>query len=295
MEKDLQAYLEYLVESKHLAANTLASYHRDLDQYLNYLKACHIVDLESVQKIHVQQYLRLLHEKKRATSSIMRMLSSIKNFHLYLQLQQKTTHNPASTIEMAKLAPKVPTYLTIAEVNHLLQQPDITTHKGIRDRAILELLYATGLKVSECIALKVQEVHTDLAYLEYQAKGKKIRVLPLGSECVKWLQMYLTKSRKVFAKNQEEQVLFLTQQGKAFTRQGLWKNMKQYVLQAGLKKEVTPQTLRHSLAIHLLENGADLASVQELLGHVDLSTTQMYVQATKKRLSESYQQYFPRA
>ena len=204
MEKDLQAYLEYLVESKHLAANTLASYHRDLDQYLNYLKACHIVDLESVQKIHVQQYLRLLHEKKRATSSIMRMLSSIKNFHLYLQLQQKTTHNPASTIEMAKLAPKVPTYLTVAEVNHLLQQPDITTHKGIRDRAILELLYATGLKVSECIALNtfvtISHIHCLMVRREFFCllldtpnKPNPYELLELLTQCTRSLLIPLLK------------------------------------------------------------------------------------------------------
>lgn len=295
METQLRAYLHYLTTEKHLAQNSLVSYERDLKHYFAFLKEKNITNFEQVQKAHVQQFLRKLQEDKRATSSIMRMLSSIKNFHLYLQLQQITTHNPASSIEMAKLAPKVPEYLTIEEVNQLLQLPDTKSLRGVRDRAILELLYATGLRVSECIALKVENVHLDLAYLEFEGKGQKVRILPLGSECVKWLRKYLYHVRPSLMNHQENQILFLTQQGKAFTRQGLWKNIKQYVAQSGIQKVVTPQTLRHSLAIHLLQNGADLASVQELLGHVDLSTTQMYVQATKRRLSESYQQFFPRA
>ena len=161
METQLRAYLHYLTTEKHLAQNSLVSYERDLKHYFAFLKEKNITNFEQVQKAHVQQFLRKLQEDKRATSSIMRMLSSIKNFHLYLQLQQITTHNPASSIEMAKLAPKVPEYLTIEEVNQLLQLPDTKSLRGVRDRAILELLYATGLRVSECIALKVENVHLD--------------------------------------------------------------------------------------------------------------------------------------
>lgn len=295
METTLRAYLHYLKTEKHLAHNSLVSYERDLKHYFAFLKEKEITNFEQVQKAHIQQFLRKLQEDMRATSSIMRVLSSIKNFHLYLQLQQITTHHPASSIEMVKLAPKVPVYLTVEEVNQLLQLPNIKSIRGIRDRAILELLYATGLRVSECIALQVENVHLDLAYLEFEGKGQKVRILPLGSECVKWLRKYIDHARPSLMNNQANQILFLTQQGRSFTRQGLWKNIKQYIAQSSIQKTVTPQTLRHSLAIHLLQNGSDLASVQELLGHVDLSTTQMYVQATKRRLSESYQRFFPRA
>ncbi len=204
--------------------------------------------------------------------------------------------DPMQHIDTPKKAQKLPKTLSIKEVEQLIETPDVTKTLGLRDRAILEVMYATGLRVSELIELKLADLHLDLGLIQTIGKGDKERIIPLGDLAIEWIRRYMEEARpKLLRSGENETHLFLNHHGHKFTRQGIWKNLKQTVFDAGIKKEVTPHTLRHSFATHLLENGADLRVVQELLGHADISTTQIYTHITKKRMADVYQKYFPRA
>ena len=205
-------------------------------------------------------------------------------------------HNPMDLIQGAKNRKHLPKTLSSKEIDRLLEAPDTETNNGIRDRAILEVMYASGLRVSELTHLKMNELHLELGFIQTVGKGDKERIIPIGEEALFWIKKYLEEVYPVYSKKSTDStILFLTQRGKQFTRQGIWKNLKKYVNLAGIDHEVSPHILRHSFATHLLENGADLRMVQELLGHSDISTTQIYTHVSKQRLQEIYRNSFPRA
>ncbi len=223
------------------------------------------------------------------------MISSLRRFHQFLRQERVTDHDPMQHIDTPKKAQKLPSTLTLAEVEKLIEAPDTTKTLGIRDRAILEVMYATGMRVSELIGLKLGDLHLSLGLVQTVGKGDKERIIPLGDYAIQWLERYLDEARPLLVKDASEMHVFVNNHGKGLSRQGIWKNLKQLVREAGIYKEVTPHTLRHSFATHLLENGADLRTVQELLGHADISTTQIYTHITKKRMTDVYKQHFPRA
>jgi integrase/recombinase XerD len=240
-------------------------------------------------------YLTNLQSKGRAVSTISRNLAAIKSFYQYLVRERYLDKDPAANLESPKLEKKLPKILSIAEVEELLKQPNGSMPAGMRDKAMLELLYATGIRVSELISLNISDVNLDMGYIKCYGKGAKERIVPLGSIAVKCVQEYIHKGRTKLVRTYEEPALFVNHHGNRLTRQGFWKIIKKYAQEANIKEDITPHTLRHSFAAHLLENGADLRSVQEMLGHADISTTQIYTHVTKNHLKEVYDKAHPRA
>lgn len=296
MDEQIKEYLHYLTIERGLSLNTRASYERDLKQYLLFLEEKGVKSWQDVDRYTVVDFLTLLSQEGKASTTITRMISSLRRFHQFLRQERYTDHDPMQHIESPKKAQKLPQTLSLAEVERLIATPDTKTTLGIRDRAILEVMYATGLRVSELIGLKLGDIHLEMGLLQTVGKGDKERIVPLGDYAIHWLERYLEEARPLLTKkNQNETHLFVNNHGKGLSRQGIWKNLKQIVLKAGITKDVTPHTLRHSFATHLLENGADLRTVQELLGHADISTTQIYTHITKRRMTEVYKEFFPRA
>jgi len=296
MEEEINAYGRYLRIERGLSDNTIVSYQRDLRKYSRFLEKNAIHAFGDVTKPDVLLYLQFLNEEKLATASIGRMITSLRRFHQYLKQEGLIENDPMVTIQLPKKQQKLPKVLSIDEVERLLAAPDVKTVLGLRDRAILELLYATGLRVSELIHITMSEIHLDIGFIQTIGKGDKERIVPLGEEAAFWISEYLSDSRPALAHGRKETAfLFLNFHGNGFTRQGIWKNLKQTVRDAGIRKNVSPHMLRHSFATHILENGADLRIVQELLGHADISTTQIYTHITTERMAEIYQKYHPRA
>lgn len=296
MEEQIIEYLHYLTIERGLSANTKSSYQRDLKQYLAFLKEAGISDWQAVDRYTVVAFLAHLNQQNKASATVTRMISSLRRFHQYLRQERFTDHDPMQHIESPKKTQKLPQTLSLQEVEALIATPDTTTTLGIRDRAILEVMYATGLRVSELIGLKMGDIHLEMGLLQTLGKGDKERIVPLGDYAIHWIERYLAESRPLLTKKRpQENHLFVNSHGSGLSRQGIWKNLKVWVLKAGIIKDVTPHTLRHSFATHLLENGADLRTVQELLGHSDISTTQIYTHITKRRMTEVYKEHFPRA
>lgn len=296
MEEQIIEYLHYLTIERGLSANTKSSYQRDLKQYLAFLNEAGISDWQAVDRFTVVAFLAHLNQLNKASATVTRMISSLRRFHQYLRQERFTDHDPMQHIESPKKTQKLPQTLSLQEVEKLIATPDTTTTLGIRDRAILEVMYATGLRVSELIGLKIGDIHLEMGLLQTLGKGDKERIVPLGDYAIHWIERYLAESRPLLTKKRpQENHLFVNNHGSGLSRQGIWKNLKVWVLKAGIIKDVTPHTLRHSFATHLLENGADLRTVQELLGHSDISTTQIYTHITKRRMTEVYKEHFPRA
>ncbi|MEG2938040.1 MAG: site-specific tyrosine recombinase XerD [Vagococcus sp.] len=298
MKDHLEEYLHYLKIERGLSENTIQSYKRDLSQYFSFLDEKEISSWEQVDRYLVLDFLEFLRNEGKSSATIIRMVSSLRKFHQFLRQERMTDNDPMQHIDTPKKTQRLPKTLSIKEVEKIIESPDTNDALGIRDRAILEVMYATGLRVTELITLKLDDLHLSLGLLQTVGKGDKERIIPLGDVAIKWVNLYLEKSRpELLAKNKKDKtnILFLNYKGEGFTRQGIWKNLKVYVTQAGIEKEVTPHTLRHSFATHLLENGADLRVVQELLGHADISTTQIYTHISKKRMADVYKTYFPRA
>ncbi|MDT2704655.1 site-specific tyrosine recombinase XerD [Enterococcus dispar] len=296
MQEQITDYLHYLTIERGLAENTKKSYQRDLLQYLAFLQQQQITDWQEIDRFTVVSFLQVLKESGRSNATIARMITSLRRFHQFLRQERYTDHDPMQHIDSPKKQQKLPDTLSLSEVEQLLATPNTKETLGLRDRAILEVMYATGLRVSELINLKLNDVHLEMGLLQTLGKGDKERIVPLGDIAIKWVQRYLSEARPhLTRKNPEEAYLFVNNHGSRLSRQGIWKNLKTIVQKAGIYKTVTPHTLRHSFATHLLENGADLRTVQELLGHADISTTQIYTHITKKRMTDVYKQYFPRA
>ena len=298
MKTEIEEYLHFLKIERGLSDNTIQSYERDLKQYLFFLEEREIASWEVIDRYLVLDFLESLRNNDKSSATIIRMVSTLRKFHQFLRQERITDSDPMQHIDTPKKVKRLPKTLSITEVEKIIESPDTTDYLGIRDRAILEVMYATGLRVTELISLKLDDLHLSLGLLQTLGKGDKERIIPLGDVAIKWIEIYLEKSRpELIAKNKKEKtnILFLNYKGEGFTRQGIWKNLRVYVTQAGIEKEVTPHTLRHSFATHLLENGADLRVVQELLGHADISTTQIYTHISKKRMTDVYKNYFPRA
>jgi integrase/recombinase XerD len=294
MEALVQRFVNFLERDKRLSMNTLQSYRRDIEQYFNYLHEINLQNISNSNKTTVIAYLLYLQKKGRATSTISRNLASIRSFYQYIAKNKLIDHDPTAELESPKVEKKLPQILSPEEVELLLDQPQCVDLKGYRDKAMLELLYATGIRVSELIQLDTQDLNIDLAYIKCN-KGTRERMIPIGSMAISALKEYQSKSRPLLIQTNYEKALFVNINGGRLTRQGFWKIIKQYKNQAQISKDITPHTLRHSFAAHLLENGADLRSIQEMLGHSDISSTQIYAQIAKNRIKEVYKKTHPRA
>jgi integrase/recombinase XerD len=293
----LDDYLHFLRVERQLAANTLVSYERDLKSYIQYLKEVEQLDsLRKVERIHILNHLRHLKETTKTSRTVARHISSIRSFHQFLVRERVVDNDPTVHLEMPQMDKKLPNVLSIEEVDALMQAPALDKANGMRDQAMLELLYASGMRVSECINLDVEDVNLTMGFVRCYGKGGKERIIPLGKSALNACKTYLENARSNLMKNGEKtDAMFINQRGKRLTRQGFWKLLKQHAQKAGIQKELTPHTLRHSFATHLIENGADLRAVQEMLGHADISTTQIYTHVSKTRLKDVYSQFHPRA
>lgn len=296
MEEQIIDYLHYLQIERGLSLNTRKSYERDLHKYLLFLKEQKIDQWQLIDRYIIMEYLQTLHNEHNSSATIIRMISSLRGFHQFLRQEGFTDHDPMQHIDSPKKAQKLPNTLSVEEVTKLIETPDTTKPLGIRNRTILEVMYATGLRVSELVDLKIGDLHLSMGLLQTIGKGDKERIIPLGDYAIQWIEKYLEEARPtLIKKNKNETRLFVNHHGKPLSRQGVWKNLNKIVQEAGINKNITPHTLRHSFATHLLENGADLRIVQELLGHADISTTQIYTHITKQRMADVYKQHFPRA
>ena len=293
MEQEIREFIEYLHNTKKTSQNTEVSYQRDLNKMAAYLEMKGIMKAEDVREFDLMGYMDYMEKENFASSTISRSVASMRAFFQHMFALRKMEENPTDNLKSPKVEKKLPEILSIQEVDDLLKQPDLTTPKGIRDKAMLELLYATGMRVSELIHLETTDVNLQLGYVVCQEN--KERIIPIGNVSKEALNLYLEEGRKVFVKDDSEHALFTNCSGKAMSRQGFWKVLKQYAKRAGIQTDITPHTLRHSFAAHLVENGADLRSVQEMLGHSDVSTTQIYARLTNNRIKEVYAKAHPRA
>ncbi|MGI6112828.1 MAG: site-specific tyrosine recombinase XerD [Mahellales bacterium] len=294
MDKYLKEFMGYLINQKGVSENTLDSYTRDLKQYIIFLKKQQLSQLKQITKATIISYILFLQKKGNRTTTVSRKLSSIRSFHRFLLYKRYLDQDPTQDLESPKIERRFPNYLTTSEVELLLDQPVLSDIKGIRDKAMLELLYATGIRVSELVELNLSDINMDLGYIKC-SKGFKERIIPLGSLAIKYIRKYLNTCRTTMIKNPGEQALFVNCHGSRLTRQGFWKIVKYYTSKAKINKDITPHTLRHSFAMHLLDNGADIKAVQEMLGHSDISTTQVYTQLANNRIKEIYKKTHPRA
>ncbi|MGZ4134479.1 MAG: site-specific tyrosine recombinase XerD [Tumebacillaceae bacterium] len=295
MDKLIERFIHYLAVERGLAMNTLESYQRDLIGYVKFLQKNGISDLNQTRRANIISYLAELQRNGRATSTISRNLASMRAFYGFMLRDGLIDGDPTTNLESPKIEKRLPKVLTVDEVESLLEGPDGGSVAGIRDKAMLELLYATGIRVSELVALNISDVNLNMGFLKCYGKGSKERIIPLGTMALKTVSDYVMRSRVKLLRDQSEESLFLNHHGQRLSRQGFWKIIKKYAHAARIEKEITPHTLRHSFATHLLENGADLRSVQEMLGHADISTTQIYTHLTKSRLKEVYAKTHPRA
>jgi integrase/recombinase XerD len=292
-EDSLQAFLEYLSVEKGLSHNTCLSYRRDIRKLFEFLKGNKMdwrqaTEKDLVKFVHFQSRMGL------SARSLARLMSSVKSFYAFLILDDILKTNPSINLTSPKIWFSLPKFLTIKEVERLLKQPDEEDVRGCRDKAMLELLYATGLRVSELIALRINDANLDSGFLICKGKGGKERIVPLGNSASWAVKKYLEESRLRLWK-EETDILFLTSRGGAFTRQGFWKMIKGYGQKAGLEQKISPHVLRHTFATHLLERGADLRSVQLMLGHSQITTTQIYTHVTRRQLRKVYDKFHPRA
>ncbi len=295
MEAMLNEFIYHLAVERGLAENTLTSYQRDLAGYILFCRQKKFAYPEQTGRDAIMSYLYQLQSDRRAPTTIARHLASIRSFYRFMVREGVLQSDPATDLESPKPVQKLPRVLTTGEVELLLGQPLSGEPAGLRDKAMLELLYATGVRVSELISLDLRNVNIDNGFIRCFGKGAKERIVPVGDVAVRYLKEYLARGRSKLVKPGSSAAFFVNQHGRRLTRQGFWKIIKKYARKAKIQTRITPHTLRHSFATHLLENGADLRSVQEMLGHTDISTTQIYTHLTRKRLKEIYDRSHPRA
>lgn len=290
----VDGYEDFLIHEKHASQNTIASYMRDVHQYAAYLSTVAGVELLDVDREIISDYMRWLVERGKSPATISRSLASLKSFYNFVVSVGEKDVNPVHNIQVEKIEKKLPQILSGKEVELLLEQPKCTDMKGYRDKAMLELLYATGIRVTELISLDVSDVSLSGGFIKCTTNGK-MRIIPLYPAAVKALSDYINDIRPKLIANPREPSLFVNLSGERMSRQGFWKIIKYYQEKAQIEKDITPHTLRHSFAAHLLENGADLHSIQEMLGHSDISSTQIYAQLVKQNLKSVYNRYHPKA
>lgn len=296
MNKELQSFIHMLSEERGLAGNTLQSYERDIAQYLEFLQQQGITRLRDSGKHQVASYLSGLKQSGRASATLTRTLVSIRSFYKYLVRERMLDSDPSLGLDTPKPEKKLPRILSIREAENLLDAPKTESAAGSRDKAMLELLYATGMRVSELISLNISDVNLQMGFIHCRGNASKERLIPIGNIAARSIDAYVSTMRpKLLKRSETEEALFVGHLGTRMTRQGFWKIIKRYAKEADIAQEITPHTLRHSFAAHLLENGADLRSVQEMLGHADISTTQIYSLLTKPKMKEVYNRAHPRA
>lgn len=293
MERYLDLFINYLIVEKGLSNNTIDAYSRDILGFINHLTEMKVSDPGAVAPLDIVKYIGKLRDSGISPRSSARKLTTIRMFYRFLNSEGYIKTNPTLLVELPKGISRLPKAISIEMVDMLLSAPDTETPLGLRDKAMLELLYATGLRVSELVSLKVGDVNLDVGYLMAFGKGSKERVVPIGESAQAWLKNFISDGRHRLYKRQSE-YLFINRSGKRLSRQGFWKIIKTYAMKANMAVSITPHTLRHSFATHLLERGADLRSVQMMLGHADISTTQIYTHVTTERLKEIHKKHHPR-
>ncbi len=295
LESQISKYFDFLRLEKQVAQNTFLSYEFDLTSYRDFLHRVGIDSAEKVREEHISKFIRALHERNLAPRSIARTLSAVRGFHRFLMGEEETKRDPTQNIDALKRTKSLPDVLSVVEIDKIFEQPENIKPLGIRDRAILEALYATGMRVSELVNLKQSNLLFDEELVLVFGKGSKERLVPIGKSARNWIAQYQTNGRSIYAKKGKSlDVLFLNVRGTKMTRQAIWNIIRKYAKAAGIKKEVHPHTLRHSFATHLLEGGADLRAVQEMLGHADISTTQIYTHIDREYLKEVHKTFHPR-
>lgn len=293
MEREVQEYISYLHNVKHTSNNTEMSYKRDLLKVCHFMQERGITSAAAVKEQDLKAYIHVLEEQKLAAATVSRNIASIKAFFLYLFSEGKIQNDAALCLKAPKIEKKMPEILTMGEVSALLEQANGDSPKEIRDKAMLELLYATGIRVTELISLKVSDVNLPMHFIMCRDPHKE-RMIPFGTQAHDALERYLGGVRAEMVEDKSSEILFANCSGKPMSRQGFWKLIKFYAKKAGITADITPHTLRHSFAAHLVENGADLKSVQEMLGHSDISTTQIYANMNHNRIREVYAKAHPR-
>jgi integrase/recombinase XerD len=294
MDELVDRYMNYLLVEKGLAAKTIESYSLDLVEFLNFLKSAGIEDISSVDTAVLLKHLISLRDNGLGPRSRARHLVTLRGFFRFLVQEKLLTHDPVRLIDMPKSGLRLPDILSVKDVEKILTAPDPEKPKEARDAAMIELLYAAGLRVSELVGLKLHDVNLEAGFVRVFGKGSKERVVPIGQYAKEKIKAYLETFRPQLLKRQISSYLFVGRAGKPMTRQGFWKLLRQYVDRAGIRKNVTPHSLRHSFASHLLEGGADLRAVQVMLGHVDIATTQIYTHVARERLKSVHSRYHPR-
>lgn len=296
MKAHLNRYIQYLCVERGLSPNTLSSYERDLNQFIYYVEVQGLAELSAVQKHHISRYMLHLKEQGRKAATLSRHIVSVRAFFHYLVTEGIIVNNPSIYLEAPKQEKKQPSILSVATTSTLLETPNSASPTGKRDKAMLELIYATGIRVSELVSLNIEHINLQLGFIQCIGSGLRERIIPFGRLAADALSDYLQSGRsELLTLRESESALFLNHLGTRLTRQGFWKTIKKYAKEAGIEEEITPHTLRHSVAAHLLDNGANIRAVQELLGHADVSTTLKYVQIPKTRMKEAYNRTHPRA
>jgi integrase/recombinase XerD len=290
----LDRFFHYLVVEKGLSNKTLEAYSHDLHRFVDYLRSKGIPDVRKTSKLDVRAFLHWLKRRDLSSRTMARNLVALRTFFRFLVQEGHLDVSPAEELESPSMTKKLPDILTLKEVERLLDQPNTLTALGTRDRAMLEMLYATGMRVSELVQLPINQVNVEGGFVLLYGKGSKERAVPIGGEAMKWATLYLKTARGSLAKGKESPLLFINRSGKGLSRQRFWKSIKAYGRKAGIQKRITPHLLRHSFASHLLERGADLRSVQMMLGHSDISTTQIYTHVAGERLKKIHQRHHPR-
>lgn len=290
----VEQFLDYLSIERGLSQNTIKSYKQDLAKFIGYLDSRGIKNVKNVKRLNISKYLYFLKDKELSSSSISHNLVAIKVFFRFLITERLLAEDVASVLESPRLTRCLPEVLNMSEVTKMLEAPDNRNMMGQRDKAALELMYATGMRVTELSTLTLENVNLDMGFIRCMGKGGKERIIPIGKEAKNAVSRYLAKARAKLSGRSQDKHLFLSRLGKKISRQSFWKMLKKYARLAGIKRNITPHTLRHSFATHLLEKGADLRSVQEMLGHADISTTQLYTHIDKTRLKGIHKKFHPR-
>jgi len=295
MDQLLDSFLTYLTVEKGLSKNTLESYGRDVRKFLLFLEEGQIKTIQEIKYENILDFLSHFKKQGFSDTTTVRTIVSIKQFFKYLLLEKIIKEDPTSQIRTPKMKKSIPGIISLEDVERVLASPNESTPEGIRDLAMLEVLYATGIRVSELIWLKLNDVNFEMGFVIVYGKGSKERIVPIGGQAQEKLRTYMELSRPLLLKSRDSKELFVTRRGKAMTRQGFWKLIKNYALKAGITKQISPHTMRHSFATHLLERGADLRTIQIMLGHSDISTTQIYTHVENERLKEIHKKYHPRS
>jgi len=299
MESTIHVFLSYLRVERGLAQNTILAYGRDLKRFAEFLRKRHKLRMEDVNREDVVDFLSSLYKERLDSRSVARYLVSLRGLYKFAMMEGMVTADPTENLESPKIRSSLPTYLRVDEIDRLLEAPNLATPIGLRDRAMLEVLYSTGLRVSELLNLRISDIDMRVGCVRCIGKGDKERLVPIGRKAIEAVEQYLGQSRPKFARPSSppphNQVLFLTKIGRRLSRVGIWKILHDYGMRLGLRGRLTPHKLRHSFATHLLERGADLRSVQLMLGHADISTTQIYTHVVEERLKQIYKAHHPRA